>query len=43
LEKDFDGLVDTLRRELESLKQTTMVALTKKADFSLVDSLREGL
>jgi hypothetical protein len=43
LEKDFDGLVDTIRRELESLKQTTMVSLSKKADFSLVDTLRESL
>ena len=43
LEKDFDGLVDTIKRELESLKQTTMISLSKKADFSLVDTLRETL
>ncbi len=43
LEKDFDGLVDTIKRELESLKQTTMISLSKKADFSLVDTLRESL
>ena len=43
LEKDFDGLVDTIRRELDSLKQTTMVSLSKKADFSLVDTLRDSL
>ena len=28
---------------MESLKQTTMMSLAKKADFSLVETIRESL
>jgi hypothetical protein len=43
LEKEFDGLVSTLQKELEGLKGTTLLSLSKKADFSLVESLRDSL
>lgn len=41
LEKEFDQVVDTVRREVEGLKQSTLMAMSKKADFTLVDGLRE--
>lgn len=36
-------MVDTVRREVEGLKQSTLMAMSKKADFTLVEGLREQL
>ena len=43
IEREFDGLVNTLQKELESLKATTMLSLSKKADFTLVESIRDSM
>ena len=43
IKKEFDALVGTIQMELESLKATTLQSLQKKADFNLVDQLRETL
>ena len=42
MEREFDQLVDTIQKELESLKATTLQSLSKKADYSLVEHLREA-
>lgn len=41
MERDFDQLVDTLQKELESLKATTVQSMGKKADMAVVELLRE--
>lgn len=40
-EKEFDALTETIQSELEGLKATTLASLSKKADFSIVEQLRD--
>ena len=41
LEKEFDASVGELQREMEDVKQHVVTSLNKKADFTLLERLRE--
>jgi hypothetical protein len=41
-EKDFDKHVQDSLRELENVKQSMVASLSKKADFALLERLRES-
>jgi cell division septum initiation protein DivIVA len=43
IEKEFDQLCETIQSELESLKATTLQSLSKKADYSMVETMREQM
>lgn len=42
IEKDFDRHTGELTREIEGLKASVVTSLSKKADFSLLERLREN-
>lgn len=41
-EKEFDKLAQEIGREVESMKQSFVGGLSKKADFTLLERLREN-
>jgi len=41
-EKEFDKLAQEIGREVESMKQSFVSGLSKKADFTLLERLREN-
>lgn len=43
LDKDLDDLITTMHRELDQLKTSMLQSLNKKADFTLLDQVKENL
>lgn len=43
LEKDIDEFISGIQREMESLKTSFLQSLNKKADYSLLDNMKESL
>lgn len=43
LEKELDEFIAGIQKELESIKSTMVQSLNKKADYSLLDSVKEML
>ena len=43
LEQELEDLFKTLHKELEGVKGSVLQGLNKKADFSLVDSLKDAV
>ena len=42
-EKDIDDFVETMQNELQTLKNTMVSSLNKKADFSMLDRLNDSI
>ena len=43
LEKDIDEFIGGIQREMESLKTSILQSLNKKADYSLLENMKETL
>jgi hypothetical protein len=43
LEKDLDDFISGIQKEMESMKTTMLQSLNKKADYSLLDTIKEQM